>query len=252
MERTVLSPIGPLLIRQRGDAISELIPGSGGTPPHIVRIDEEQFYQTEITKCFNLPPTRNIWIDFDVSFDGVNFWRAGNVNDNGICGLVVDAASFNIFSNGANIQANDYSFMTETAVPVLLHMRTGAADGVIEVWINGEKLFEYAGDVNRGEDFDDIFLQCDSSGTLFSQLTFSSEELIPRRYDFAEKIYLNVLRGGQIILFPFTESETPKTPAVAIRYDERNWYNKIVAPSDSKAGRISIYCNGSEFRLSSS
>jgi len=58
MERTVLSPIGPLLIRQRGDAISELIPGSGGTDSSPLLLEAErqlQEYFAGTRKEFELP-----------------------------------------------------------------------------------------------------------------------------------------------------------------------------------------------------
>lgn len=202
-----------------------------------------------ITKLFDLPPTYEIWIDFDVYFDGVSRWRAGNINGNGICGITALATSPLLYlSNNETVQAIPNVCKAGKVQPILLHMYAGEEDGIIETWVNGEKLYTYTGDVNHGEVFADLFLQCDTTGTYFSNITFSSYELEPRSY--IEPIYFCVRHNGEILSFPLRDSDMPITNAFAVRYGEKNWYNTLKAPTDETAGVVHVWHNGTEYALS--
>lgn len=132
------------------------------------------YYFGEILRCFDLPPTYEIWIDFDVYFDGVNIWRAGKVSPTyGICGITSSIDStLNYLSNGEEVKVFPNMCKINEIQPLLLHMISGVDDGIIEAWVDGEYVYRYVGNVNYSEDFCDIFLQYDDAGTLFSNIAF--------------------------------------------------------------------------------
>lgn len=139
------------------------------------------FYQLDREKCFDIPVTTEIWIKFDVYFDGSNRWRAYNDKDGEICGV----CSYTNYSNGDfgmwqnNNRVQDWLGICKKnqLQTVLLHMVSGSTDGVIEAWVDGNFIYRYSGDVNHGEDFADIYLQSDGSGTFFSNVIISNAEI---------------------------------------------------------------------------
>ena len=218
-------------------------PPGGSYPPNFIDVivhDRTAWYQTVVTKAFDLPPTYHLWIDFDVYFDGVHHWRAGNIGSAGLCG-VTSGNPLSGFSNGVQVYpttnllqaAGDYEW-----TPVLVHLQSGTNDGIVEAWFNGDKVFEYTGNVNDGEPFADPVLQSDGAGTYFSYLLFSTNPLEPRRN--VDTIELCLLRNGQVLTYPLYAYETCDAPALAVRYDGRNWYNVLRDPSDELASDFYI------------
>ena len=140
------------------------------------------FYQTTREKCFDLPATDEIWIKFDVYFDGSNRWRAYNGSSNGITGITAQTPpALSYFANGASVSPNGAN-ITGTVVKnqlqtFLLHMHSHSAAGVIESWVDGTLIYSYTGDVNHGGDFADIYLQSDGYGTVFSNVVISNKRL---------------------------------------------------------------------------
>ena len=139
------------------------------------------FYQTAREKCFDIPDTDEIWIKFDVYFDGSARWRAYNDGANDTIGVTAQTTDNNriisVFSNGTNVQQT-YGFSIPNQVQtVLLHMVSGSSAGVVEAWVDGTKIYTYTGDVNHGEDFADFYLQSDGSGTFFSNVVISNKDL---------------------------------------------------------------------------
>ena len=139
------------------------------------------FVQTQQQKCFDIPATPEIWLKFDVYFDGSNRWRAYNGGSNGTTGVTAQTTDSNktisVFSNETNVQ-HTYGFSIPNQLQtVLLHMISGSSDGIIEAWVDGAKIYRYTGDVNHGEDFADIYLQTDGSGTFFSNVILSNGEI---------------------------------------------------------------------------
>ena len=129
-------------------------------------------------------------------------------------------------------------------------MLSGVSDGIIETWVNGELIWQYVGDVNNGEDFCDLFLQADDDGAFFSNIVLSTERLTPRRRSLYPPIYLCVSYNGVPISYPFEYSEAPITPALAVYWGGKEWYNKLVAPTSSKAGAVRVWHNSEEYALS--
>ena len=136
------------------------------------------FYQTARQKCFDLPATDEIWIKFDVYFDGSNRWRAYNGGSNGTTGITAQTnLDFDFWVNGSNVFSRDNACKKNQLQTVLLHMVSGSSAGVVEAWLDGEKIHTFTGDVNHGQDFNDIYLQSDGSGTFFSNVIISNVEI---------------------------------------------------------------------------
>lgn len=162
------------------------------------------FYQTERVKSFDIPATNEIWLKFDVYFDGTNRWRAYNGGANDICGVCSYVGNsnydFGIWQNGNKVQDLSGVCIANRLQTVLLHMVSGSTDGIIEAWVDGSLIYTYNGDVNNGQDLADIYLQSDGSGTLFSNVIISNSEIDLAEghhrdtYD-AEILIYNGLRG---------------------------------------------------------
>lgn len=172
------------------------------------------FYQTNQQKAFNIPATDEIWIKFNVYFDGSQCWRAYNGGSAGNCGLFsyTVANTLRFWANGTT--STDFASVIKTnqLQTVLLHMVSGNSAGIIEAWVDGEFIYTYTGDVNHGSNFADFYLQSDGSGTFFSNVIISNiqigldenvAELIPI-YDIAIKpeIYISWIPIGKIGLKP--------------------------------------------------
>ena len=171
------------------------------------------FYQTQRVKCFDLPNTPEVWMKFDVYFDGSNRWRAYNDNSNGVNGVCSynSNLSFGMWQNSNRIQDFSGVCKTNQLQTVLLHMISGSTVGVIEAWVDGSKIYTYTGDVNHGQDFADLYLQSDGSGTFFSNIIISNAEIgldenVPS-YDIAIKpeiviSWVSWVPMGQVALNP--------------------------------------------------
>ena len=239
---------------------------TGGTnPPNFVFIKDHErtkttFYQTAITKCFDLPPVYELWMDFDVFFDGTNIWRAGDAGANGICGIVASTdRTLNYFANDELVMTSPTICKANEDQPILLHMRAGLEDlpkseydlpqGLIEAWVNGAYAGRYLGNVNDGNEFNNIFLQCDGEGTtFFAGWLFSTNRLDPRSN--APTIYLYVRLNGKNVEFPLRCYETINSLALAVRHDNKNWYNVLHEPSDQLASDFYIFHDGTIRALS--
>ena len=171
------------------------------------------FYQTARQKCFDLPSTNEIWIKFDVYFDGENRWRAYNDGANGTTGITAQTTTeLSFFSNGTNVQQLARETVAKNQLQtVLLHMISGTTDGIIEAWVDDVFIYQYEGDVNHGELFEDLYLQSDGSGTFFSNVIISNSEI-----DFCE--------GFQIFS---ADVERRVSNAVEVSFDVQRKVNNV-------------------------
>lgn len=139
------------------------------------------FYQTTRAKCFDLPATHEIWMKFDVYFDGSNRWRAFNGGANGTNGVTAQngnlVGTFSYAVNNSIFREFSSVCKKNQLQTILLHMVSGSTAGVIEAWVDGTFIYRYTGDVNHGQDFADIYLQSDGAGTFFSNVVISNGEL---------------------------------------------------------------------------
>lgn len=166
-----------------GDADDLIIASAVLTEPPITQSKTgSAFYQTTHAKCFDIPATDEVWIKFDVYFDGTNRWRAYNGGSNDTTGITAQTdGRLNFFSNGSNVTPNvnnNFAVLTQnTLQTILLHMTSGSSAGVVEAWVDGQFIYRYTGDVNHGENFSDIYLQSDGAGTFFSNVIISNKQL---------------------------------------------------------------------------
>lgn len=201
--------------RYENSGTAELLSVSGTTLENLAETKSRTgtaFYQTTQAKCFGLPATSEVWIKFDVYFNGSTRWRAYD-KTNGACGACsYSSAEFDLLANDSYVREVKNTLTANTLQTILLHMMSGASDGIVEAWVDGTKIYTYTGDVNHGEDFADIYLQSDGSGTFFSNVIISNveigldenvAELIPA-YDLEIKpeIYISWIPTGKIGLKP--------------------------------------------------
>lgn len=134
------------------------------------------FYQTSHTKCFDIAATKEIWIKFDVFTTLANRWRAYNdatgSSSDGICSQTDGRLNFWVNNELAEEFSNYVKNRLQT---YLLHMKSDSAKGILEVWQDGEKIYSYSGNLNNGDDFANIYLQSDGSGTFFSNVIISND-----------------------------------------------------------------------------
>lgn len=169
------------------------------------------FYQTSRAKCFDIPATNEIWIKFDVFFDGSNRWRAYNNNSYGVTGITTQTnGQLGFFVDENNKGRFDNICIANQLQTVLLHMVSDSSAGIVEAWIDGNFIYRYTGNVNKGEDFANIYLQSDGAGTFFSNVIISNapialdENAFSVIYDIAIKpeIYISWIPTGQVHLKP--------------------------------------------------
>lgn len=179
----ITNPLTTWRYDNRGDADDLILTAPILTNlPAIMSKTGTAFYQTTRAKCFNLPATTDIWIKFDVYFDGANRWRAYNAvssgNTNGVTAQTDGGLSF--FSTDIGTTTNLHFVdvcKTNQLQTVLLHMQTGTTDGFVEAWVDGDFIHCYTGNVNSGAAFEDIYLQSDGEGTFFSNVIISNGEI---------------------------------------------------------------------------
>ena len=142
------------------------------------------FWQNQNVKCFDIPVTDEIWIKFDVYFNGSQRWRAFNGGTNGTTGIAAQTSgALTFFANNRSVQQPTGICNKNALQTFLLHMVSGSTDGLVEAWADGTKLYAYTGDINHGEDFADIYLQSDGAGTFFSNVLISNIEPITTEND---------------------------------------------------------------------
>lgn len=136
------------------------------------------FYQTTRAKCFDIPAVEELWIKFDVYFDGSNRWRAYNDLSGAVCGICSytdnSGDDFGMWQNNNRIQDFSGICKTNQLQTFLLHMISDSTAGVIEAWVDGTKIYTYTGNVNQGAAFADFYLQSDGAGTFFSNVIISN------------------------------------------------------------------------------
>lgn len=139
-------------------------------------ITSKAFYQTNRQRCFDTQASKEIYMLFDIYFDGKNRWRAYEESStNGTTGITAQTSGvLNIFSNNTNIGVS-IPLTINKLETYLLHMRSDTISGYIEVYKDGELKYTYIGNVNNGDDFSNLNLQSDGSGTIFSNIVISNQ-----------------------------------------------------------------------------
>lgn len=166
------------------------------------------FYQTTRGKCFDIPETKDVWIKFDVYFDGTNRWRCYDAGSgsNGITGITSQTTGdISFFNANTNVTQLTKVAKKNQLQTVLFHMsvaesRSSFQYTLMELWVDGEFVECYKDTINQNYPFKNIYLQSDGAGTLFSNVIISNAEigldedvsLVPDSFDIQRKITNNV------------------------------------------------------------
>ena len=229
---------------------AELIDGGGTT----VTVDETQsiagkaFYGGQLSDMFHTPDgLKEIWIRFDfaVTSNGDNSPRVGHWSNssNKIFGL---SGSLSGYTN-----TRQFSFNGTTVLPqanfnqiyhCLLHIKSDSTDGLVELTLDKEN-FTWTGNINGGEDLNNLVIRSTNSNLLFSNVVVSETQLTledgwhKRYFGVETKInapVLNIRLRGENKKFPLNTKRDDKS--LTVRVGNRNFYNTSVATTDSLAG----------------
>lgn len=203
-------------------------------------------------------PITTIWLKFDVYFDGIARWAAYNISEtNGKCGVFAELPlDFKYLSNDVEVVREQSALLANHWQTVILHMDSAAdSSGVIEAWLDGVKMYEYHGNVNNGDEFTDIYLTSEGSGTMFRNFITSSAPLteddntrtVARG---VPKLAFTVRHKGKILAVPLKLPTVLVKPALSIHWSGCDWYNPLVNLTDENASEIVIRYNGAIYALS--
>ena len=149
--------------------------------PESTSVTGTAFYQTAQAACFPIPATREVWMKFDLYHRSTSRFWAGNRNANGYTGIISwQTSEIDFWERDNKLLIFPDVMKTYTRQTWLLHMKSGVTDGILELWCDENKVGEYTGNVNNGDDFADLFLSTTTSaGTdnLFSNVVISNEEI---------------------------------------------------------------------------
>ena len=144
------------------------------------------FYQTNYARCFDTPPADEVWIKFDVYIESNDYsegFLVGNVTKNKDCYWYVYGNKYiRAYSNFGYVTTVPYKTnLSGTLTTCIVHLKAGITDGLMEFWINGEKVNSCVGGVNNGKAFDKLFIQKELSPFevefLFSKVVISNAPL---------------------------------------------------------------------------
>ena len=142
------------------------------------------FYQTKTgIKLFDVPTSNEIWIKFDVYFNGSKRWRCYDIStdvaNNKTTGITAQTTGdISFFNRSTNVKQLTNLAKINQLQTVILYMKADATDGVIDVYTSdGGFIGEYVGEVNNGTAFSNLYLQSDGAGTFFSNIVISNNPL---------------------------------------------------------------------------
>lgn len=237
-----------------GDA--DFLATSGGTTVNVgydKSVTGKAFYGGGKVDMFNTPELSEVWMRFDMYIEAVNnISRRRNI----ACGFYsvadgryigfsnIEIRRENIFSLTGGTQF-DMSYSSDSFNQCLLHIKCGAP-GCVELTINGNTI-TYTGTVNAGQPTNTLYLYCDNSYCIFSNVTVSDTPLTMdegyRRDLFTAETevtapVLNVRwQGANHQFYPTTKRTTP---ALTLRVGDKNFYAPIVNDDDALASAIKL------------
>lgn len=132
------------------------------------------FSNTKNTCSLKFPETKDLWIKVNVVYgDNTRIYAAPITIDKYIGIKLMDGKfndwNYNDFTGNLTFN-NTGVLLTSTEYEFMLHFKSGKADGLKEIYLNGLLDRSYTGNINDGNPFNGIELQSDSSKTLFRNL----------------------------------------------------------------------------------
>ncbi len=148
------------------------------------------FWQSGRVGCFDIPAAKELWVKWDLYYTGSAKWRVYNCengNDTGVA-RQNDETSLVCYINGPTmVNVKPAGTITKaTRKTYLLHMVSDATNGIIELWVDGQKHysdnfqsqgFVYKGNVNNGDYFTGLYMQSDNNTNLFSNVIISDRQI---------------------------------------------------------------------------
>lgn len=191
-QRKVINP--PLTWFYKNPGRADLLTTANGTTVTGLTADQSKtgvgFYQPDRTACFGISATKEIWIRCD-AYTTANYanndrLRIYSDDSNGINGWATNPTITNntsIWHNGTGTTTTNIDYFGwPRNRSILLHMRSGSSDGLIEISLKnlttGVILTDtYTGNVNAGNDFANVYIQMDGANIYVSNLIISNVEL---------------------------------------------------------------------------
>ena len=179
--------------RYENYGIAEALTVSGNTVrnlPYEKSRTTSAFWQSGREACFGIPPAKELWVKWDLYYTGSAKWRVynrENGNDTGVA-RQSDATSLVCYINGPTmVNVKPAGTITKaTRKTYLLHMVSDATNGIIELWVDGQKHYSdnfqsqglvYKGNVNNGDYFTGLYMQSDNNTNLFSNVIISDGQI---------------------------------------------------------------------------
>lgn len=179
--------------RYENYGIAEALTVSGNTVrnlPYEKSRTTSAFWQSGREACFGIPLAKELWVKWDLYYTGSAKWRVynrENGNDTGVA-RQSDATSLVCYINGPTmVNVKPAGTITKaTRKTYLLHMVSDATNGIIELWVDGQKHYSdnfqsqglvYKGNVNNGDYFTGLYMQSDNNTNLFSNVIISDGQI---------------------------------------------------------------------------
>ncbi len=269
VETTILNSLKGWRVYNRGFA--ELL-ATGGTT---VRDSSKSttgvaFWGGEKSDMFHTPSgLKEIWLRFDLFVENYSSYTNGNhrlevghysPTQSTFCGLLstFDAGNWVLFDHLKPTGATSAITIERNVLnKFLMHLKSDATDGLVEVFVNGSTTkYTYSGNVNGGEDLDNLRMFCPNAYVLFSNVIVSETELTLDdgycRADFAVETriaapQLAARYQGATHLLPLQTKKV--SPALAVRVADKNFYNPLVATDAANASDLRIFLDEQAFAL---
>ena len=138
------------------------------------------FYQTAQPTggCFGVPMMDEVWMKFDLYHtSGTKRFRC-YANSDSITGVCLEQNSSNrvrIFTEGNDSYAYAAKIVSDIIQTYIVHMKSGAKDGLVEVWIDGEKVLTYTAS-KAVSPLGGLYFQSDDGSNLFSNVVVSDNQ----------------------------------------------------------------------------
>ena len=193
---------------------ADLLTISGGTTltdlPASQSTTGVAYYQPTRAACFGIAATKEIWIRCDIyttasykNGDRLRIYHLDNNNKaNGFSTNATISYPCKLWHNDVSKDGVD-GLTSNKLRTFILHMKSDASNGVVEYRFASGAGDKYTGNVNNGNDFDNVFIQMDGSNIWVSNVVISDEQIefaeIDYSYDTVRSPYLNIADYGDLL-----------------------------------------------------
>lgn len=228
---------------------AELLDTKGATTvkvPYTQSVTGKAFYGGTLSDMFHTPDgLKEIWIRFDMV-------KRYSSNGNFYVGQFLNSLNSALgFYGNFYVTLEDMFFYRGTKIlktgvgkiyHCLLHIKSNSAEGVHELTIDRDT-YTYRGNVNDGNDLNNLVVYSSDGGLTFSNVVVSETELTlddgwhRDSFGVETKInapVLNVRLQGSNVKFPLSTKR--KSNSLTIRVGDKNFYNTSVATDSTLAG----------------